>query len=526
MRLRRTVTSLLAGVMLVGCTDLDVTDPNRTGSDQFWSSEDDAMRAVAATYNSLLQLGTYSRWHIFAHDIRSDIGRVQSPWGDLAAFGQFQMGNYDVPFNFEIWMHNFEMVRRANLVIANVPGIGSIAQAERDRMVGEAKFLRALAYYNLVTLYDNVPLILEPHGGGEQVPDSPPEAVFAQIEQDLIDAAAVLPDPDELAGDERGRATKWAALAKLGRVRMQMAGVVNLTDKWGEAADALGEVIGSNDYSLLPDYADNFRLVMDNVNPESVFEVNNEDLFPIGVTGMSFPKMIGPCYRPGGDIEEFNPTYCDGRPTRWYFEEFSNSRTTSGAVDPRLDVTILYNRPDRATESVFGRPRGSFFVRNPAANPAEGDILADTMLFFRKYGEWETSNDQRWDNPINFKVIRYADVLLMMAEALNESGQTGTAFQYINQVRARVGKGALGGLSTAQLRDTILHERMFELGLEMSRFNDLRRHDLLTPALSAHDPEFAPGPGSSGFVVGKSERLPIPTTERNINRALDQNPGW
>jgi starch-binding outer membrane protein, SusD/RagB family len=296
-----------------------------------------------------------------------------------------------------------------------------------------------------------------------------------------------------------------------------------MVNKWGEASQALGEVITSARYSLLPNYGDNFREQRDNVNPESVFEVNTEDMWPIGVTGISFPKMIGPCYRPGPPMPEFNPTFCDGRPTRWYFNEFMASRTTTGAVDPRLDHTILYNDPARATEQVYGRDRGSFFVNNPDSPAQE-----DTMLFFRKYGETTVSADQRWDNPINYKVIRYADVLLMQAEALNESNQTSQAFAFINQVRARVSKSALSGLSKEQLRDTILNERMFELGLEMSRFNDLRRHGRLTPALAAHDPDFAADldAGRAGFVTGKSERLPIPTNERNLNPNLPQNPGW
>jgi hypothetical protein len=306
----------------------------------------------------------------------------------------------------------------------------------------------------------------------------------------------------------------------LGRVRLQMAGVLDQSEKWGEAADALEEVIDSGRFILLANYADNFNQAFDGTasaanQTESVFEVENEDMFPIGVTGLSFPKMIGPCYRPGAPLPEYNPTFCDGRPTRWYFEEFQQSRTTSGAVDPRLDVTILYDRPDRATEMVYGATRASYFVDNPASAARE-----DTMIFFRKYGEHAIPTEQRWDNPINYRVIRYADVLLMHAEALNESGRTGEAFGFVNQVRARVGKGPLAGLGTAQLRDSLLYERMFELGLESSRWNDLRRHDLLSPALAAHDPDFA------NFVVGKSERLPIPTTERNLNPNVPQNPGW
>ncbi len=535
MRINRLLAALLIGATGAGCTDIDVTNPNQPSSQSFWRSGADANLGLTAAYNGLLELGVFSRWHIFAHDIRSDIGTARtSPWGDLANFNAFHLNNYDFEINQHLWIHNYRLVQRANLVIANVPGITACAvgatdacieTAARDRIVAEAKFLRALAYYNLVTLFENIPLITSPPSPEDRHPAATPAETWAQIEKDLVEAAAALP---EVGSTASGRVTKGSALGMLGRVRLQMAGVLKQTTKWGEAAQALGTVVSSGKYSLLPNYADNFRESRDNNNAESLFEVQTEDKFPIGVTGISFPKMIGPCYRPGnprgaGVPSEYNPTFCDGRPTRWYYETFLTSRTTTDEVDPRLDATILYPRADRATERVYGRERASYFIDNPLSAAQE-----DTMLFFRKYGETELATNQRWDNPINFKVIRYADVLLMQAEALNESGQTPQAFVPINQVRARVGKSALAGLTTAQLRDTILFERMFELGLEMSRFNDLRRHGLLSPALGSRDLDFKPDPGASreGFVIGKSERLPIPTQERNLNPGLKQNPGW
>jgi hypothetical protein len=520
MRINRLFAALLLGAMVAGCSELDPVNPNQQSSASFWKTADDATRGLTATYNGLLELGVFSRWHAFANDIRSDIGTARtSPWGDLANFNAFQLSDYNFEVNRHLWIHNYMLVQRANLVIANVPGIDMNA-TDRDRIIGEAKFLRALAYYNLVTLYENIPLITSPPSPTDRIAESPPAETWAQIEKDLVEAAAVLPEAGETPS---GRATKGAALAELGRVRLQMAGVLDMTAKWGEAAQALGTVVLSGKYSLLADYADNFRESRDNNNPESVFEVETEDMFPIGVTGISFPKMIGPCYRPGDPFPEYNPTFCDGRPTRWYFDTFMSSRTTTGLVDPRLDATLLYARADRATEQVYGRNRASYFVDNPASATRE-----DTMIFFRKYGETELATEQRWDNPVNYKVIRYADVLLMQAEALNESGQTSLAFTPLNQVRQRAGKSVLAGLSPAQVRDTILYERMFELGLESSRFNDLRRHKLLGPALGAHDYDFVSDPlvSKPGFIVGKSERLPIPTTERNLNPALKQNPGW
>ena len=517
MRIHSLVAALLLATTVSGCTDLSVTNPNQPSSASFWQDADDADRGLTAAYNSLLELGVFSRWHAFANDIRSDIGTAQtSPWGDLANFNAFQLSDYNFEVNRHIWAHNYMLVQRANLVIANVPGI-DMDPVQRSRIVAEAKFLRALAYYNLVTLYENIPLITSPPLPTDRVEAATPAATYAQIEKDLVEAAADLP---EVGQTPSGRATKGAALSELGRVRLQMAGVLDMTAKWGEAATALTTVVNSNKYSLLPNYADNFRQSRDNNNPESVFEVETEDMFPIGVTGISFPKMIGPCYRPGtprpaGIPPEYNPTFCDGRPTRWYINTFLTSRTTTGLVDPRLDATLLYDRPDRATEQVYGKDRGMYFIDNPSSPARE-----DTMIFFRKYGETELPTDQRWDNPVNYKVIRYADVLLMQAEAFNESNQTPLAFAPLNLVRQRAGKSALSGIPQAALRDTILYERMFELGLESSRFNDLRRHDRLLPGLSSHDSDFLT------FITGKSERLPIPTTERNLNPGLKQNNGW
>jgi hypothetical protein len=511
--LRRLLIVMSVGTTFAGCSSLDVTNPNQQSSQSFWRTAEDANRALTSAYNGLLPNGTFGRWQAFANDIRSDIGTARmSPWGDLGNFNAFQLSDYNFEVNRELWTHNYELISRTNLVIANVPGI-AMDPTVRSRMVAEAKFLRALAYYNLVTLFENVPVVTSPPSPAERPATATPAETWALIEKDLTEAAADL--PVSYSGSDVGRATKGAAQAMLGKALLQQR-------KWAGASAALALVISGKRYSLLANYADNFTQAMDNVNPESVFEVQSEDMWPI-VTGLSFPKMIGPCRRSDASPQlDYNPTYCDGRPTRWYFDEFSKSKTALGTPDPRLDATILYNRTDRATEMVYDQPRSFYFQNDPAA-PA---IRLDTMLFFRKYGETYLRQDQRWDNPINYKVLRYADVLLMQAEALNEQSQTALAAPLVDEVRRRVGKSDLSTLTTAQMRDTIMYERMFELGLESSRFNDLRRQNLLTPALVAHDRDFATGGGAPGFVVGKSERLPIPVTETNLNPNVKQNPGW
>ncbi len=269
--------------------------------------------------------------------------------------------------------------------------------------------------------------------------------------------------------------------------------------KWSAAAATLQEVIASGLYDLMPNYADNFTDRFEN-NKESLFEVQFADrsFLSSGVRGLNISRMVGPC----------GPSFCDGRPTRWYVEQFLQDSTVGGQVDPRLDLTIYYNKPGGM--DVYGTP---FATR----------YSADTsVLFFKKYGEYYLGlPDQDWDAAINFRVVRYADVLLLEAEALNELARTAEAYPLVDQVRARVTLPPLpAGLSQVAMRDRILRERMFELGLEGQRWADLARHNLVTPALQADDAEF------QFFVAGKSELLPIPQSERDLNPNVRQNPGW
>ena len=502
MRINRLGRSLLLGATLLGatltaCADLDVTNPNQTNASQFWVTEADAIQGVNATYNGLLNLGVYARWTAFAQDIRSDIGYSDSPWGDLANFNRFILSNYNFEVNDHLWRHHWEAVFRANQAIARIPDIEMDA-ALRDRLVGEAKFLRALLYFNLVNLYGSerpegsIPLITAPLLPQERPGSTPNTQVWAQIEQDLQDAQAVLPASYPAA--DVGRATKGAALALLGKSQLQQR-------KWAEAAATLQQVTG---YDLVPNYADNFKDNTEN-NVESVFEVQfgSRAQLASGVNGLNIGKFMGPC----------GPSFCDGNPTRWYYEQFLASRTVDGQVDPRLDATIWY---PKVGENVFGRP-----FEERYANGAQNKPL-DSLLFWKKYTEYYAGiTDQDFDSPINYRVIRYADVLLMTAEALNESGGAGAA-ALVNRVRARVNLPPISAaLDQAAMRNAILQERLLEFGLEGQRMLDLKRHNLLDPAvLSTHDEEF------EDFVVGKSEVLPIPTQETNTNPNVKQNPNW
>ena len=481
------LAALVLGATLASCTqDLDITNPNAPSTGSFWKTEADAVSGVNATYNGLLNNGTYGRWLAFAYDIRSDEGYSNSPWTDLANFNKFTQGDYNFEVSRELWQHHYQAIFRANQVTDNVPAI-DMNTTLRGRIVGEARFIRGLLYYNLVNLYGPVPVIAKTPAPTDRPATASEADVYAQIEKDLTDASGVL--PTSYSGGDVGRATKGAALAMLGKAQLQQR-------KWATAATTLASVIALPGYDLMPNYADNFTDKFEN-NKESVFEVQFGDQSQLsnGVRGQNIAKMVGAC----------GPGYCDGRPSTYLYQQFLTETTTSGDVDPRLDVTLFRNFPGA---TVYGGP---YTNQGRGAND----------IYFKKYGQYYVPGDQNWDNPINVRVIRFADVLLMEAEALNESGNTAGAYQYINRVRARVSLAPLpAGLSQTAMRDRIMHERLVEFGLEGQRWNDLKRQNMLTKALVPNDSEY------NFFVVGKSERLPIPQSEIDLNPNVKQNPGW
>jgi hypothetical protein len=352
-----------------------------------------------------------------------------------------------------------------------------------------------------MTLYGGqIPLITAPPSATDRPESADSARVWAQIEQDFTAAAAALPRQTMSASG--GRATAGAAQGMLGKTLLQQR-------KWAQASGALAPVVAGTygAFQLVPSYGTLFRQEGNN-GPESLFEVQmgNVDLCGQGLCGLNIAKMSGPC----------GPTYCDNRPTRWYLQQFQTQRTTTGAVDPRLDATIYYYRGD--TTRVYNRTWAQWRTADPA------NYADTTRVYWKKYGEYYTgSNDQTWEAQINYKVLRFADVLLMQAEALNEQGQPAGALPLVNQVRQRAGLAALADLvSQAAMREAILRERLLEFGLEGQRWLDLGRQNLFADlaALRSRDPEFAT------FTAGKSQLLPITQRERNLNPNVRQNPGW
>jgi starch-binding outer membrane protein, SusD/RagB family len=470
--------------LAAGCVDLEVTNPNEETRETFWQTEAQALQGINATYRGLQENGAYGRWLQFAYDVRSDIGVSRSPWGELANFTATVFTSYDFEVNRQIWEHHYGTILRANQVIDNVPGIDMNA-ALRDRIVGEARFIRALMYFNLVNLYGNVPLNLTTSVASDRPQQVSAAEAWAQVEADLNAAIAVL--PAAYPASETGRATRGAAQALLGRAHLQQK-------EWAAAAAMFASVINSGQYSLVGDYRSNFTEAGDN-NVESIFEVQfgGPEVLSSGSRGQNMIKMLGPC-APNG------PAFCDGEATDWYASQFGEL-TAGGGTDPRLDATLFV----RGT--AYNRPYSDYF------GSAEG------RKFWIKYGEFY-KNGQDWDNPVNVKVLRLGQVLMLHAEASLMAGQAGPALTSINRVRQRAGLLPLGAVTLAQVET----EELRELGFENERWLFLARHDWLTdPArfavLAAHDPQFAGWKATQAL-------LPIPAAEVNLNPNVTQNPGY
>lgn len=495
--------------------DLEQVDPNFVTEASFWKNDNDALKGVNAAYGSLLTDGTYMRSTPLLLDTKSDDSRSNSPWAAMANVGRFNSSISDAAIYGWAYETYYQGVNRANQVLENVPLIEMEDDALQTRILGQAYFLRGLFLFHAVNLFRNVPLPLS----NEDIyhPQHSQEEGWAQVKSDLQMAADMLPVSYEnvtgLDAGQKGRATKGAALAYLGKAHL-------FTGDFQSAKNVFKSVIDLGIYSLVPNYRENFTVNNEN-NSESIFEVQfsrdagGVDLGWGGTPASGWGKTSARAitYAPR------NFGWTDVQPTWTLFNEFKEEPTIDGEVDPRLDVTIFYNKPGGMM--LYGQDFATFYASSPAD-------LND--LFVAKYqnADGTFANEYDWRSGINERLMRYADVLLMYAECLNETGETAGAYEYIQMVRDRVDLPDLAetkpNMTVEQMREQIGHERYLEFALEGHRFDDIRRWGWLeNPAklewLKSRDPEF------ETYQPGR-EYFPIPQLEIDNNKGTEQNPGY
>ncbi|MCW3464869.1 RagB/SusD family nutrient uptake outer membrane protein [Chitinophaga nivalis] len=475
-----------AFLLMSGCgkSFLDTPPQGKQPGEEFWKNAGDAAKAVNAMYANLHEWRQVGFAAVAVESLGSDDTEKGSSPGDasyLTKFDDFTVGATDGQV-MDFWKGQYQQINFCNQVLDNVPQI-SMDENLKNRYLAEAKFIRAYAYFRLVRAYGDVPLRLRvPKDASEyNLPRTDKAEVWAAIEKDLTEAAAVLPPAYGPA--DLGRATKGAALSLHAKVAMYQK-------KWANVLGYTNEVTTLG-YSLFPNYEQLFRIRNENA-PESVFEIQcqfipgNKD-----ASNSQYSQIQGVRASVGGGWG-FNV------PTEQLVKAYEPN-------DPRRDATIIF-RGETTPDGDIIPPLGD----NPMYNQKS---YVPFRLYVTGYNE---GADQ------NVRVIRYAEVLLMQAEAANELGNATLALKSLNAVRARARGGnpaILPDVTTtdqAQLRLAIWQERRVELAMESDRYFDVIRQGRAATLF-----------GPSGFVAGKNELWPVPQNEIDISAGtLTQNKGY
>jgi starch-binding outer membrane protein, SusD/RagB family len=495
---------------------LEQANPNFQTSTTFWQNQDDALKGVNAAYLSLVIDGGYMRSTNLLLDNRGDDAKSNSPWDQMYNSGKFALnaGN-DAIYGWAYGSY-YEGIAKANQVIDNVPGI-SMDAGLKSRILGQAHFLRGLYFFHLVNMFGNVSLPTSSVKTKEDffIPQSTPAEGWKLVIADFKKASELLPvSYGSIEGPDKGqvgRATKGAALGYLGKSQL-------FTKDFTSAAATFKSVIDLGVYDLVTDYADNFTEKNEN-NKESVFEV--QFATNAGGTDMNWGGEPQPGWgRYTGRAITYGARgygWTDVQPTKWVYEQYLKEKTTDGKLDPRLYATIFFNGEG---VTIYGKPFAERYKNNPTD-------LND--LFVKKYSNDGVKADEfDWRSGVNERLLRYADILLMYAECLNETGKTSEAYPLIQRVRSRAKLGDLATLkpnmNQTQMRDQLATERLLEFCLEGHRFDDINRWGWLKDAaklaeLKTHDPEF------SSYQPGR-EFFPIPQREINTNPGVKQNASY
>jgi starch-binding outer membrane protein, SusD/RagB family len=501
--MKPTTLFLIGTVAFAGCKRefLDAEPLVGSTAANYYQSAGDAEAAIIACYNPLQQevtnlqgsgqLATHFRWY-FGDIVSDDSDKGGSGDGDepeLLLFERFA-GQDNARMLLGEWQSAYRGIAYCNLALANIPGI-DMDSFDKERYLAEAKFIRAYWYFNLVTTFGGVPLVLENLApSAYQQPRATAQEIWGQIETDLTEASSRLPVRSAISLNELGRATRGAANALLLKAYAYQS-------KWSEALPIAEDIIGSGEYALAPDYASIFSLEGEN-GPGSIFEIQFMNASG-GNWGNSLEGTFTNVFqRARGQFGGFGFNL----PT----EDFVNAFEPG---DPRLQATVFQEGDVMGDRGLFTTDAAGFphpyYPRKYFTNAADGAPFGDPNP----------------NGPSNDRVIRYADVLLLHAEAAYFNGFEDLARNSLNQVRERARGGNPDILpdvtaSGTDLLDAIYHERRVELGLEGHRFFDLVRQGRAAEALSP-----------LGFVAGTHELFPIPAAEITLSGGLiEQNPGY
>jgi starch-binding outer membrane protein, SusD/RagB family len=529
------ILAVLLSIFLLGCSDdfLDVELKNDLGVDSYYKNKEHALAAITSCYDPLKGRGMFGNTYqyvLFALDDRMINENASLNEFNFTANSTFIGGD---PLNFSIWDYLYRGLFRTNLALRHVPGIDINEEDPagfplKERLFAEARFMRSVYNFYLV-MHFNQPVFLDfpAYDLAANYTNSPPSRFWDQIETDLTYSIQHLPEQSQYASKDLGRATKGAAKALLGKSYL-------FQQRWAEAESVLNQVITSGQYKLsMPkgnDSIDYVNAYLANFtaydlpasdgsnyrsewNSESIFEINyansNENIINewnpgFQTDGSNFSRYFGVNgFRnvvPKAEMAEVYEITPEGHPT---------------VKDPRFSASLF--KRDDVMDAL--NPQNTSFYNRPFRPRVHTNASIDQGYGLKK-NVYPVHNDPVYgvgNDPNNWRLIRYADVLLMYAEACYHTGNTDAGLNALNQVRQRVGLPDRDALTPAY----IIHERDVELFGECLRYPDMVRW-LMLPT-----PWVTPEQIHPNFQTGQHEFFPIPEVEVvRLGGSLQQNPGW
>ncbi len=567
-----------ASLLCYGCESLDYIPADQMSGTTFWKTEEHARQAAIGMYAAMKAQWCFGME--FTFDMCSDIADGTAPWADISRGTSFSSTSSGVQNH---WQHLYELVHRSNTVIRNVASM-PISQETRTNVTGEAKFLRAMAYFRMLNCWGGVPYYDENCDINEEFsslnePRSSEDEIRSHILEDLTDAIAML--PIRWKDSDLGRATRGAAYALRGKVYL-------FNGQWEKAIADFEEIVynRSDDYgySLHDDYNELFRLYNGKHSDEMIFSIQSVDgnisgnaLDIVSYFGNKSTMRLIAANNivPSTTLVDMYEN-ADGSPFDWntlfpgFTDGDSQLRRHYMCVAIDQGSTVVTDLLDCDTSSVMDAYRlrdprlclnvitpyshylGTDAGSNPAdkqfvlADPTKGGSPMEAMAFIRNSEGWNSYFWRKWiptgnldgywseynRTPYEFPLIRLGDVILMLAEAYNETGSVDKAMTEINKIRERAGMPALNSgpewLSVNghdEMASRIRRERAFELAGEGQRYWDIRRWGILETTVQNATDIFGDLMYTKSYQK-RHELWPIPLVEMERNTALTQNPGW
>lgn len=472
---KKIILACFLSFAIAGCQDefLTVVPETQLSLSTFFKSESDFTQAVNAAYVPLRTIYNDRIWKLT--DLHSDNGYYARNTLFGAVDATENIADFAVPTAngvtandnvLQQYRQDYTIIARANQILALIDGV-DFNEDSKKNLKGQALFLRANAYFRLVRLFGKVPLHLVPTVGRDDaaLPLSTTEEIYAQIEKDATEASTSLLNKTK---QEAGRATSGAA-------KTLLADLYITQKKWAQAEVVLKDIITNDGYMLMPNYADAFSTTTAGKNnQESVFEVQFKE-GPDGYNGNYIYQVI-PAPITAAELQPITGT--------------SNPQSLSGENNniPTPDLIAAYEAGDKRKDISIGTVTLSQSLRENKVYP-----------YIKKFAKTHSLHGNTGNN---LPVYRYSEVLLFMAEALNEQNKTADAATYLNQVRTRAGLAATTASSAADMREAIFKERRVELAFENKRWFDLTRTGRVKEIIGAYGARIKANPTNYYFPAG------------------------